>query len=46
MPDVREKIASGGAQAVGGSSEDFADFVRIDYAKWGKIARDANIKIE
>ncbi len=46
MPDVREKISAGGATAVGGGIEEFAAFVRADYAKWGKIARDANIKIE
>ena len=46
MPDVRDKIANGGATAVGGASEDFAAFVRADYAKWGKIAKDAAIKIE
>ena len=46
MPDIREKISAGGATAAGGSSEDFAAFVRTDYAKWGKIARDSNIKIE
>lgn len=46
MPDVREKISAGGATAVGGTSEDFAAFVRSDYAKWGKVAREANIKIE
>ena len=46
MTDVRDKIANGGASAVGGSAEDFAAFVRADYAKWGKIAREAAIKIE
>lgn len=46
MPDVRDKIANGGATAVGGTSEEFAAFVRADYAKWGKIAKDAAIKIE
>ena len=46
MPDVREKIATGGAQAVGGTSEAFAAFVRADYAKWGKIVKEANIKLE
>ncbi len=46
MPDIREKISAGGATAVGGTSEEFAAFVRADYAKWGKIAKDANIKIE
>lgn len=46
MPEVREKISAGGATAVGGSIEEFAAFVRADYAKWGRIARDANIRIE
>jgi tripartite-type tricarboxylate transporter receptor subunit TctC len=46
MPEVREKIATGGAQAVGGSSEAFAAFVRADYAKWGRIVKEANIKLE
>lgn len=46
MPDVREKIAQGGAAAAGGGSEEFAAFVRTDYAKWGRIAREANIRIE
>lgn len=46
MPDVREKIATGGAQAAGGTSEAFAAFVRTDYAKWGKIVKDAAIKLE
>ena len=46
MPDIREKISAGGATAAGGTSEEFAAFVRADYAKWGKIAKEANIKIE
>jgi tripartite-type tricarboxylate transporter receptor subunit TctC len=46
LPEVREKIATGGAQAAGGTSEDFAAFVRADYARWGKIVKDAGIKLE
>jgi tripartite-type tricarboxylate transporter receptor subunit TctC len=46
MPDVREKIANGGATAVGGTSEEFAQFVRTDYARWGKVAKESNIKID
>jgi len=46
MPDIREKISAGGATAIGGSAEEFATFVRADYAKWGKIAKEANIKLE
>jgi tripartite-type tricarboxylate transporter receptor subunit TctC len=46
MPDIREKISAGGATAVGGTIEDFTAFVRADYAKWGKVAKEANIKID
>ncbi|MEO8136015.1 MAG: tripartite tricarboxylate transporter substrate-binding protein, partial [Betaproteobacteria bacterium] len=46
MPDVREKIANGGAAAAGGTSEAFAAFVRADYAKWGKIVKESGIKLE
>ena len=46
MPDVREKIANGGAAAAGGTSEDFAAFVRQDYAKWGKIVKESGVKLE
>lgn len=46
MPDVREKIATGGATPVGGSAEDFAAFVRADYGKWGRIVKDSGVKLE
>ena len=46
MPDVREKIANGGAVAAGGTSEDFAAFVKADYAKWGKIVKESGVKLE
>ncbi len=44
--DVREKIANGGAVAAGGASESFAAFVREDYVRWGKIVKDAGVKLE
>lgn len=46
LPEVREKIANGGAVAVGGTSEAFAAFVRADYAKWGKAVKDSGVKLE
>jgi len=46
MPEVREKIAEGGAVAVGGSPEEFASFVRSEYAKWGKIVKDSGVKLD
>jgi tripartite-type tricarboxylate transporter receptor subunit TctC len=46
MPDVKEKIANGGAVAAGGTSEDFAAFVKTDYAKWGKVVKESGVKLE
>ena len=45
QPEVREKIMAGGATPVGGSPEDFAAFVRKDYAKWGEIVKASGIKL-
>ena len=45
MPEVRAKIEQGGATPVGGTSEAFADFVKTDYAKWGRIVKTAGIKL-
>lgn len=45
LPDVRDKILNGGAVPVGGSSEDFAAFLRADYARWGRIVRDSGVKL-
>lgn len=46
LPEVREKIINGGATPVGGSSEDFAAFLRKDYEKWGIIVKESGVKLE
>ena len=45
LPEVRDKIVKGGAVPIGGSSEDFAAFLRADYAKWGRIVRESGVKL-
>jgi tripartite-type tricarboxylate transporter receptor subunit TctC len=45
-PDVREKITSQGVSIAGGTSEAFSAFVRADYARWGKIVKDAGVKLD
>ncbi len=44
--DVREKFVNAGAEPVGGSAADLASALRDDMAKWGKVIRDAGIKVE
>jgi len=46
LPDIREKLAAQGISPAGGTSAQFADFVRRDYARWGEIARASGVKIE
>ena len=41
-----ERFAAQGDEAVGSTPEQFAAFVRAEHAKWGKVIREAGIKIE
>src|SRR5258706_2306792 len=43
-PDVREQVAAGGSEIVGGRPEQFAGFIRQEIRKWGKVIKDAGIK--
>ena len=45
-PDVRETLARQGADAVGGSPEDFAATISAEIAKWKKLVASARIKVE
>ena len=45
-PDVREQVANTGSYIAGDSPEEFAGFVRAEVAKWGKVIRDAGIKVQ
>jgi tripartite-type tricarboxylate transporter receptor subunit TctC len=46
MPDVQERFDTYGAEDGGGSSEKFAQFIRSEIAKWAKVVKDANVKVE
>ncbi len=43
LPDIRQKLASEGAEAIGNSPEEFAAQIRRDMERWAKVARDAKI---
>jgi tripartite-type tricarboxylate transporter receptor subunit TctC len=45
LSDVRQQLASQGAEPMGNSPEQFADQIRKDLARWSKVARDANVKV-
>jgi tripartite-type tricarboxylate transporter receptor subunit TctC len=44
--DVKEKIANVGAEPVGNTPEEFSAFIRTETAKYAKIVKAANIKLE
>ena len=45
-PDVKERLSKIDVEPAGGTSEQFAAFVRAEVAKWGKVIKEAGIKAE
>ncbi len=44
MPDVAEKFEQYGAEDGGGSTEKFAEFIKVEAKKWAKVVKDAKVK--
>jgi tripartite-type tricarboxylate transporter receptor subunit TctC len=44
--DVKERLFSTGVEIVGSSPEELATTIRSDIAKWGKVIKDAGIRVE
>lgn len=45
LPDVRERLASEGADFVGDTPEELTAFVKSEIAKWAKVAKQAGMKV-
>ena len=45
-PDVTERFTALGMEAIGGSADAFGAFLRTDTARWAKVIRMANVKVE
>ena len=45
-PDLRERFAALGADAVGGTAANFGQFIAEEIGKWGKVIKAAGIKGE
>jgi tripartite-type tricarboxylate transporter receptor subunit TctC len=43
-PELRDTFAKQGADAAGGSPDEFAAFMREEHARWGVVVREAGIK--
>jgi tripartite-type tricarboxylate transporter receptor subunit TctC len=45
-PEVKERLLSQGGVAAPGTPEQLAERIRVDVAKWGKVARTAGVRID
>lgn len=46
VPSVREHLASQGAGTIGGTPQQFADYIRAEIPKWAKVIRESGAKAE
>jgi len=44
--DVADKLNQQGALPIGDTPEEFTQYIRDEIAKWGKVVREANIKLD
>lgn len=45
-PALQQKLAAIGAEAAGGTPEEFAKFIRSEYVKWGDVVRRSGAKMD
>ncbi|MSQ53065.1 MAG: tripartite tricarboxylate transporter substrate binding protein [Betaproteobacteria bacterium] len=45
-PDIRERLASMGFDAVGSTPEEFATWIKTEIPRWGKVIREAKITVD
>lgn len=45
-PELRKKLGDQGADVAGSTPEQFATLIREDMARWGKIVKESNAKID
>lgn len=45
-PAVRTRLSDQGAEATGGTPEQFAEFIRAETARWGRVVKAAGLKAE
>jgi tripartite-type tricarboxylate transporter receptor subunit TctC len=45
-PDLKEKFAAQGLDLVGNTPDEFADYLRKDFALWDKVIKSSGIKVD
>ena len=46
LPDVKERLATMGADGVGDTPQHFTAFIKAEIPKWAKVVKDAGLKVE
>jgi tripartite-type tricarboxylate transporter receptor subunit TctC len=46
QPDMKQRMATGGFEAIGSSPKEFAAYLELEVARWEKVIREAGIKAE
>lgn len=45
-PDLRARLAAGGSEPLGGTSEQYAAYIRSELQRWTKVVKDSGAKVE
>ena len=46
MPEIKSRVIELGFDVAGGTPEAYATVIRNDTAKWGKVVKQAGIKVD
>ena len=46
VPALKERLATQGADAVGGTAAEFGKLIRADYAKWARVVKESGAKVD
>lgn len=46
LPEIRQRLLALGAEPVGNSPDQFSVFIRMEYEKWGRVAKSAKITLD
>ena len=45
-PGVRDRLIGFGLEPIANTPDEFAAWIKVEIAKWGKVVQDANIKVQ
>ena len=46
QPDMKERLATLGAEGIGSSPDEFRAFVKAEITKWARVVKEAGLKVE